>query len=103
MSKFYCIIKGSIILVILLIGLQAQTQIIRAFTPRYTNTSVKGNIVYVANSIMVTNGVTTGLNEVPPTGTSTDNGSYGVYIDVDNTVTTLFAYGQTWKYWDVNT
>jgi uncharacterized repeat protein (TIGR01451 family) len=103
MCKIYRMKKWPIILAIMLMGIHAQSQIVRAFTPRYTNTSVKGNIVYVGNSILTTHNVTTGVNEVPPGGTSSDNGGYGVYLDVDNSVTTLFNYGQTWKYWDVNT
>src|SRR5687768_14340244 len=82
-----------------------QGQIVRAFTPRYSNTSVTGNIVYLSNSIISTNGIgsgSPGTGEVPPGGTTTDNGSYGINIDIDNVITTLQAYGGNWKYWDAN-
>ena len=97
--------KIIILVTALLMVVLSQAQIVRAFTPRYSNTSVSGNIVYVSNSIISTNGVGTGspgTGEVPPGGTSTDNGSYGINIDVDNTVTTLYNYGVSWKYWDAN-
>ncbi len=67
-------------------------QVIRPFTPRYSNPSVRGNIVYVSNSIISTAGIsngTPGTGELPPTGTSTDNGGAGIYIAVSYTHLTL--------------
>jgi uncharacterized repeat protein (TIGR01451 family) len=82
-------------------------QVIRPFTQRYYNASVRGNVVYIANSIIKTNGVgtgTPGTGEIPPAGSSSNNGSYAVYIDVDNpTATTISPYNSTWKYLDNNT
>ncbi|MBS1607857.1 MAG: T9SS type A sorting domain-containing protein [Bacteroidetes bacterium] len=72
------------------------SQILRSFTTRYNNPSVKGNIVYVSNSIVSTNGVT-GTGEVPPSGTSTNNGNPGININVDGT--TIIPAGSSWKYW----
>src|SRR6478735_3524438 len=97
--------RGIVFLMALLIAGFTQAQIIRAFTPRYTNTSVRGSIVYVSNSIISTSGIGTGspgTGEVPPAGTSTDNPAAAINLDVDNVVTTLFNYGLTWKYWDAN-
>ncbi|HNH21758.1 MAG TPA: hypothetical protein PLY26_06410, partial [Ferruginibacter sp.] len=61
-------------------------QIVRSFTTRYYNPSAKGNIVYVANSIISTSGIGSGdpgTGEVPPAGSSMDNGGNGINIDVD--------------------
>ena len=69
-----------------------QAQIVRPFAVRYNNPSVRGNIVYVSNSIITTSG-TTGTGEAPPTGTSTNNSGAATYIDVDNPAnTTLVSY-----------
>ena len=77
-------------------------QVLRAFSPRYYNPSVKGNIVYVSNSIISTSGVgsgTPGTGEVPPLGTSMDNDGNGINIDVDNPAPTVkVAFGSTWNY-----
>ncbi|HMX79284.1 MAG TPA: hypothetical protein PLG91_03180, partial [Ferruginibacter sp.] len=61
---------------VLLFVASAQAQVIRPFTPRYYNSSVRGNIVYVSNSIISSAGVGSGnpgTGEPPPTGTSKDN------------------------------
>ncbi|MBK7376696.1 MAG: T9SS type A sorting domain-containing protein [Chitinophagaceae bacterium] len=76
-------------------------QILRAFTPRYYNPSVKGNIVYVSNSIISTSGVgsgTPGTGELPPAGSSKDNDGNGINIDVDNSITSKMAFGTVWNY-----
>ncbi|HMU09803.1 MAG TPA: T9SS type A sorting domain-containing protein [Ferruginibacter sp.] len=77
-------------------------QIVRAFTSRYYNPSVKGNIVYVSNSIISTSGIgagTPGTGELPPAGTSMDNDGNGINIDVDNPAPTVkVAFGSTWDY-----
>ena len=89
----------------LLLSATAMAQVIRPFTKRYYNPSVKGSIVYVSNSIISSNGIGSGVpgtGEVPPGGSSTNNGGTGINIDVDNTTTTLIAYGSTWKYWNAD-
>ena len=48
------------ILVLLLFITTANAQIIRPFTSRYYNSSIRGSIVYVANSIVSTSGVGSG-------------------------------------------
>jgi len=91
--------KPLLLLVVLpLLALNNLTaQIIRPFSLRYSNPSVRGNIVYVSNNIITSNGLTT---EAPPGGTGTNNGGPGVNIDIDGII---FDYGSTWKYLDNNT
>jgi uncharacterized repeat protein (TIGR01451 family) len=81
----------------------AQAQVLRTFTPRYSNASVRGNIVFVANNILTSSGGTT--TEAPPGGTSSNNSRAGVNIDVDASPpgTPYLAYGASWKYLDNNT
>lgn len=81
-------------------------QVIRPFAARYTNSSVRGNIVYVSNSIVSTTGIgagTPGTGEAPPAGTTTNNGAAAIDIDVDNTTTTKLGFGSTWNYFSNNT
>lgn len=78
------------------IGYNSFSQILRSFTPRYSNSSVRGNIVYVSNNIITTSGVA-GTGEVPPTGSSTNNSGAGVNLDV--TATSITPFGSSWKYW----
>lgn len=84
-------------------------QIIRPFTARYYNPSVRGNIVYVSNSIISTAGLGAGVpgtGEIPPTGTSRDNSGAAINIDVDGAgtaPTTLIAYGSSWRFHDTVT
>ncbi len=84
----------------------SEAQVIRPFTVRYNNPSVKGSIVYISNSIVSTTGIGTGnpgTGETPPGGSSV-NGAAGINIDVDNPApATLYSYGSTWKYLDNNT
>jgi uncharacterized repeat protein (TIGR01451 family) len=82
----------------------ADAQILRPFTARYYNASVKGGIVYVANSIVSTSGVGSGTAEVPPGGTSSNNGGSGINIDIDGTPPdTVIFLGSSWKYLANNT
>ena len=99
----------SLLLSFFLLALAAGSagQIIRPFTSRYSNPSERGNIVFVSNSIMGTQGVGTGnpgTAEPPPTGTSRNNTGAGTYIDADGPVppapVTIFNYGSTWRYHD---
>ncbi|HMK02758.1 MAG TPA: T9SS type A sorting domain-containing protein [Ferruginibacter sp.] len=80
----------------------SHAQILRSFTPRYYNPSVKGNIVYVSNSIISTSGVgisDPGTGEVAPAGTSMDNYGFGQNIDIDNAASTIkVPFGSTWNY-----
>ena len=80
-----------------LLFMQMQGQV-RPFTPRYSSPSVRGNIKFVANNIITTNGVIT--NEAPPGGSATNNSSYGVNIDIDNLTTTIIPWNSTWKFSD---
>lgn len=79
----------------------AGAQIIRPFTARYYNPSVKGNIVYVSNSIISTSGVGSGnpgTGEIPPAGTTKNNGGSGINIDVDNYTVVKLPFASTWNY-----
>ena len=91
---------------VLLFVASAQAQVIRPFTPRYYNSSVRGNIVYVSNSIISSAGVGSGnpgTGEPPPTGTSKDNSTAGINIDIDNPApTTKIAFGSVWNYHAAN-
>ena len=99
-KKLYCT------LCVLMCIASAQAQVIRPFTPRYYNSSVRGNIVYVSNSIISSAGIGSGnpgTGEPPPTGTSKDNSSAGINIDVDNPApTTKIAFGTVWNYHATN-
>ena len=87
----------SFLVVLTLLVLNSLTaQIIRPFSLRYSNPSVRGNIVFVANNIITANGNTA---EAPPSGTSSNNNGPGVNIDIDGLI---FDYGSTWKYFDAN-
>lgn len=74
-------------------------QVFRPMTARYSNLSVKGNIVYVANNIATTPlAITT---EAPPGGTATNNANPGAYLDIDTDVpahTVKMAFGSVWNY-----
>jgi len=76
---------------------ESKAQVLRTFTPRYYNASVRGNIVYAANNIITsTGGITT---EIPPGGSSVNNGKPAVYLDIDNPApTTKLAFGSVWNY-----
>ncbi len=87
---------------VLLMAGSVHAQVIRPFTPRYYNSSVRGNIVYVSNSIISSAGVGSGnpgTGEPPPTGTSKDNSTAGINLDVDNPAPTVkVAFGTVWNY-----
>jgi uncharacterized repeat protein (TIGR01451 family) len=77
-----------------------QGQILRPFTVRYNNSSVKGNIIQVANNIYTTVGANNptsnpgNTNEAPPGGNSRNNGTLGRNINVD----AMIPFGSSWKY-----
>ena len=76
-----------------------QAQILRPFTVRYNNASVKGNIIQVANNIFTTVGAISAgnpgnTNEVAPAGTSANNGTVGRNINVD----AIVPFSSSWKY-----
>lgn len=85
----------TITVVLIAIAHSGYGQVLRAFAPRYSNPSVRGNIVYVANNIITTGGVTT--TQAPPGGSAVNNNDPGVNIDV--TGTAIIPYGSTWKYY----
>lgn len=85
-------------LLIAAVSTRVTAQVLRAFTPRYYNASVKGNITFVANNIITSSGVNT--SEAPPGGTAVNNGNTGANIDISGT--TLIAYGSSWKYYSTN-
>lgn len=91
-----------ILLVLLLFNNGVSAQVVRQFTPRYYNPSVKGNIVYVSNSIISTSGVSAtvpGTGEVSPAGTSWNNAGVAINIDVDNPAPTVkIPFGSVWNY-----
>ncbi len=92
--------------VLLLFSAAAGAQVLRPFTARYYNSSVRGNIVYVSNSIISTSGVgagNPGTGEVPPAGTTRNNAGSGINIDVDNINVSLVPYVSSWKYLANNT
>ncbi|MBL0145749.1 MAG: T9SS type A sorting domain-containing protein [Chitinophagaceae bacterium] len=84
---------------LLAFGFIANAQITRAMASRYNNVSVKGNIVFVANNIVTTPlGTTT---EMPPAGTSSNNGNPCTHIDIDTDVpahTAKIPFGSVWNY-----
>lgn len=102
-------IKILVLGMLLLLGYSISAQVIRPFGVRYYNPSVRGNIVYVSNSIISTAGIgagSPGTGEVPPTGTTRDNAGAAINIDVDGAgtaPTTLIAYGSQWRFHDTVT
>lgn len=75
-------------------------QVLRPMTVRYTNPSVKGNIVFVSNNIITSSGINT--TEAPPAGTAVNNGNIGENVDIDgngSNNTILIPMDDTWKYW----
>ncbi len=90
------------LLLILLSASVSYAQVLRPFSQRYYNPSVRGSIVYVSNSTMSSNGVGSGnpgTGETPPAGSSVNNGKAGIYIDIDNPApTTKLDFGSIWNY-----
>ncbi|MBC7862632.1 MAG: hypothetical protein IAF38_06625, partial [Bacteroidia bacterium] len=66
------------------------SQLITPFTIRYQTTQ-KGGIRYVSNTATTCSGIGCGAgrSEVPPAGTSTDNGFTAAYVDIDADGTTF--------------
>ncbi len=89
-----------ILTVIAVFAYTANSQVLRPFSVRYNNPSIRGNIVYVSNNIVTSTGVSTSEN--PPGGTSLNNGTAAAYLDVDGS-TTFIPFTSTWKYLDNNT
>lgn len=94
MKKLICLMLISIGCCIVL-----HAQIIRPFTPRYNNPSVRGNIVYVSNTLVTTSG-STSTGEMPPAGTGANNAGAGTYINIDAATTNFINYGDSWKYYN---
>lgn len=90
------------VLILLLITVYAKAQTVRPFTQRYYNASVKGNIVYISNSIISSSGIGSGnpgTGEPPPNGSSKDNDGNGINIDVDNPApVTVLPFASVWNY-----
>ncbi len=97
--------KSVTLIVLLILAGNLSAQILRPFASRYYNSSVKGSIVYVSNSIVTSAGFGPGVpgtGELAPTGIS-ENGStfMSLDLDVDNPVTvTKSAYGSVWNYYN---
>ena len=87
----------------LLLVQNGYSQTIRPFSYRYHNPSVRGNVVYVSNSIISTSGVgagSPGTGEVPPGGGTRNNAGNGIYLNAAGTTTsTLIPFGSPWKYY----
>lgn len=83
-----------LILLLILSGHSISAQVLRPMTVRYSNSSVKGNIVFVANNIVSSAGVIT--TEAPPGGSAVNNGNTAVNIDINGT--TIIPFGSSWKY-----
>ncbi|MEO8406713.1 MAG: hypothetical protein ABI480_19020, partial [Chitinophagaceae bacterium] len=66
----------------------SHAQLVTAFTIRYQSTQ-KGGIRYLSNTSATCSGGCAGTSEVPPAGTSSDNGFTAVYVDVDADATTF--------------
>jgi gliding motility-associated-like protein len=84
MKKFYL---ASFFLLAAFIG---AAQVITPFTIRYQATQ-KGGIRYVSNTATTCSGTGCGAGrtEVPPAGTSSDNGFTAAYVDIDSDGTTF--------------
>jgi uncharacterized repeat protein (TIGR01451 family) len=87
----------TLLLLIFFIVNSALAQVYRPFTPRYSNTSVRGNIVYVSNNIITS--PTRNNTENPPGGTHWNDTSFAAYIDMD-AFTTLIPWASTWRFCD---
>jgi uncharacterized repeat protein (TIGR01451 family) len=94
MKKFLLILYGVVLSCIV------QAQVLRPFTVRYNNPSVKGNIIQVANNIFTSvGGVDRTTNpgnttEAPPGGVSRNNSTVGKNINLD----AMVPFGSSWKY-----
>jgi uncharacterized repeat protein (TIGR01451 family) len=96
----------SVLLLLLLFVFNSQAQILRPFTVRYGNPSVRGNIVYVANNSITSVGanptmVPPGPGTAPPAPAATthaNNGRFAVNINAD--ATTVIPWNSTWRFSD---
>ena len=90
-KKRSCMIKRVLIICFsILITTTGWSQIMVPFVKRYGVTQ-RGELVMVSNSILTCNGgasCTSAENEVPPSGTSDNNGFNSAYIDIDGDPTT---------------
>ena len=90
------------LLIILMSGYTVSAQVLRPMAPRYSNPSVRGNIVYVANNSITSSGVIT--TEAPPGGSAVNNGNVAVNIDIDGIPGVSYVpFGSNWKYLANNT
>ncbi|MBL0268842.1 MAG: T9SS type A sorting domain-containing protein [Chitinophagaceae bacterium] len=92
--------KPLILFILLTAALAVRAQVIRPMTARYSNPSVKGNIVYVSNNIITSAGTLT--TEAPPGGTAVNNSHVSENIDIESSGssnTSFIALGATWKYY----
>jgi uncharacterized repeat protein (TIGR01451 family) len=91
-----------LILINLLLAVTGGAQIVRPFTAKYSNPSVNGNIVYLANSITSTSNVGSGnpgTGEPPPAGLSINNMGVGINIDIDNPAPVVkLPFASVWNY-----
>jgi uncharacterized repeat protein (TIGR01451 family) len=86
-----------LVIYLLLYNTFLTAQVLRPFTTRYNNNSVRGNIVYAANNIVTTTGRIT--TENPPGGTAVNNGGTAAYVDIDNPAPTIkLPFGSVWNY-----
>ena len=94
--------KTTLIACMLLSALFADAQVLRPFTPRYSNPSVRGNIVYVSNNIITS--TSTNTSEAPPGGSATNNDAPAAYLDIDGVPPTQYiGFGDSWYYRANNT
>lgn len=102
MKNFY---TGLFALAALLVVNGVSAQAIRAFTPRYSNASVRGKIVYVSNSIISSAGVSAGNPGTgePFTGTTSNSAKAGINLDVDVPTVTKLALSSVWNYYGSTT
>ncbi len=80
-----------LLVITLLIGVASESYgqyILRPPTSRFSRPSQRGNILYVANSIINT-GAAAQTTENPPAGTSNNNGFPTNYIDIDGDASTF--------------
>lgn len=95
-------LKLSLVLCALSFAIAAESQVLRPFTPRFSNPSVRGNIVYVSNNIITTTATST--TDAPPGGNATNNDNPAAYIDIDGIPATEYlAWGSSWYYRAGNT
>ncbi|MEO6314229.1 MAG: T9SS type A sorting domain-containing protein [Chitinophagaceae bacterium] len=101
--KTFCL--GLIVLLLMVTAPNTNAQIIRPFTARYSNSSVRGKIVFVSNSIISSAGVSAGS---PGTGegylgTTNNSSKAGINLDIDNAAdVSKIAFLSKWDYFGNN-